>query len=123
MISFTVRMKFRADDRQRVAELLASLAQASRQEPGCVTYVPHAVDGEPDQPAQRDQQATVLGFAERGDAAQAADAVEPRFVAGRGGVEVRLDHAEHSARRQRVQHHRQIAWFENVQRQFAPRQQ
>jgi quinol monooxygenase YgiN len=48
MISFTVRMKFRADDRQRVAELLASLAQASRQEPGCVTYVPHAVDGEPD---------------------------------------------------------------------------
>jgi quinol monooxygenase YgiN len=48
MISFTVRMKFRPQDRQRVAELLALLAHASREEPGCVTYVPHTVDGEPD---------------------------------------------------------------------------
>jgi quinol monooxygenase YgiN len=48
MITFTVRMKFRPDDRQRIAELLVSLAQASRQEPGCATYVPHTVDGEPD---------------------------------------------------------------------------
>lgn len=48
MISFTVRMKFRSDDRERVAELLTSLASASRQEPGCVNYVPHIVDGEPD---------------------------------------------------------------------------
>ena len=48
MISFTVRMKFRSDDRQRVAELLTSLAHASRQEPGCVTYLPHTVDGEAD---------------------------------------------------------------------------
>jgi quinol monooxygenase YgiN len=48
MISFTVRMKFRADDRQRIAEILASLAAASRLEPGCVTYVPHTVEGEPD---------------------------------------------------------------------------
>jgi quinol monooxygenase YgiN len=47
MISFTVRMRFRTEDRQRVAELLASLAHASRQEPGCVTYIPHTVDGEP----------------------------------------------------------------------------
>lgn len=47
MISFTVRMKFRTEDRQRVAELLAALARASRQEPGCVSYVPHTVDGEP----------------------------------------------------------------------------
>ncbi|HTW48865.1 MAG TPA: antibiotic biosynthesis monooxygenase [Acidobacteriaceae bacterium] len=48
MISFTVRMKFRPDDRQRVAELLAALAAASREEAGCVTYVPHTVEGEPD---------------------------------------------------------------------------
>ncbi|HEX4007506.1 MAG TPA: putative quinol monooxygenase [Acidobacteriaceae bacterium] len=48
MISFTVRMKFRSDDRQRVAELLTALARASRQEPGCVAYVPHTVEGEPD---------------------------------------------------------------------------
>lgn len=48
MISFSVRMKFRSDDRHRVAELLTALAEASRKEPGCVTYVPHTVDGEPD---------------------------------------------------------------------------
>jgi quinol monooxygenase YgiN len=48
MISLTVRMKFRPDDRQRVAEILAALAVASRREPGCVTYVPHTVEGEPD---------------------------------------------------------------------------
>jgi quinol monooxygenase YgiN len=48
MISFTVRMKFRPDDRQRVVELLTALVAASRQEPGCVTYVAHTVDGEPD---------------------------------------------------------------------------
>lgn len=48
MISFTVRMKFRSEDRQRVAEVLNALAEASRKEPGCVTYVPHLVEGEPD---------------------------------------------------------------------------
>ena len=36
MISFTVRMKFRSDDRARVAEFLTELAKASRLEPGCV---------------------------------------------------------------------------------------
>lgn len=48
MISFTVRMKFRPDDRARVAEMLTDLARASRQEPGCITYVPHTLEGEPD---------------------------------------------------------------------------
>jgi quinol monooxygenase YgiN len=48
MISFTVRMKFRSEDRQRIAELLTSLALASRQESGCITYLPHTVDGEAD---------------------------------------------------------------------------
>lgn len=48
MISFTVRMKFRPEDRQRIAEMLTALAEASRREPGCVTYVPHTVEGEPD---------------------------------------------------------------------------
>jgi quinol monooxygenase YgiN len=48
MISFTVRMKFRSEDRERIAELLTTLARASRQEPGCVSYIPHTVDGEPD---------------------------------------------------------------------------
>jgi len=48
MISFTVRLKFRPEDRQRVADLLTALAASSRREPGCVTYVPHTVEGEPD---------------------------------------------------------------------------
>jgi quinol monooxygenase YgiN len=48
MISFIVRMRFRSEDRARVAELLTELARASRQEPGCVNYVPHTIDGEPD---------------------------------------------------------------------------
>jgi quinol monooxygenase YgiN len=46
MISFTVRMSFSPDDQAEVAEILRALTLASRQEPGCVTYVPHYVDGD-----------------------------------------------------------------------------
>jgi quinol monooxygenase YgiN len=48
MISFTVRMTFHPEDRQEIAEALRKLADSSRQEPGCVTYVPHYVEGDPD---------------------------------------------------------------------------
>lgn len=48
MVSFTVRMRFAPEDRQQVMEILRELALASRQEPGCATYVPHFVEGEPD---------------------------------------------------------------------------
>ena len=48
MISFTVRMVFSQEDRAEIAEILRSLTTASRQEPGCVSYVPHAVYGDPD---------------------------------------------------------------------------
>jgi len=48
MISYTVRMKFRSEDRERVAEVLTALAKAARKEPGCVHFLPHIVDGEPD---------------------------------------------------------------------------
>lgn len=48
MISFTVRMSFHADDREEIGETLRRLAEASRQEPGCVTYVPHTIVGDPD---------------------------------------------------------------------------
>jgi quinol monooxygenase YgiN len=48
MVSFTVRMRFDTTDREQVTELLRSLAQESRQEPGCVVYVPHRIEGEPD---------------------------------------------------------------------------
>jgi quinol monooxygenase YgiN len=48
MISFTVRMTFSPDDRAEIAEILRALTLASRQEPGCVTYIPHQVDGDRD---------------------------------------------------------------------------
>ena len=46
MISFTVRMRFSAADHDEIAEILRKLTEASRQEPGCVTYVPHFVEGD-----------------------------------------------------------------------------
>ena len=47
MISFTVRLRFRDKDVQQVREMLEALTLASRQEPGCVLYIPHFVEGEP----------------------------------------------------------------------------
>lgn len=47
MISFTVRMKFKPEDREEVQDALRALTAASRQEPGCVAYVPHALEGDP----------------------------------------------------------------------------
>ncbi|WP_263351174.1 putative quinol monooxygenase [Acidicapsa acidisoli] len=48
MVSFTVRLKFAADERAEIAETLRLLAEASRKEPGCVSYIPHQVEGDPD---------------------------------------------------------------------------
>lgn len=48
MVSFTVRLKFSQDDRAEVAEMLRQLTVASRQEPGCVSYIPHQIEGDPD---------------------------------------------------------------------------
>jgi quinol monooxygenase YgiN len=48
MISFAVRLKFAAEDRADVAETLRALAEASRQEPGCVSYIPHYLEEDPD---------------------------------------------------------------------------
>ena len=47
MISFTVRMRFAHEDRAEIADILHELTAASRQEPGCVSYIPHWVQGEP----------------------------------------------------------------------------
>lgn len=60
MVSFTVRMRFDGDDREQVGEMLRALALASRQEPGCLVYVPHRVEGDPD---------TVLIYEQYADAA------------------------------------------------------
>ena len=48
MVSFTVRFTFAPEDRADVAEALRLLTSASRQEPGCVSYIPHHVEGDPD---------------------------------------------------------------------------
>ena len=47
MVSFIVRMRFTAEDREQVANLLRELALATRQEPGCVSYIPHTVEADP----------------------------------------------------------------------------
>ena len=41
MVSFLVRLKFAQEDRAESAEAVQRLAEASRNEPGCVSYVPH----------------------------------------------------------------------------------
>lgn len=63
MISFTVRMRFSPEDRAEIDEILRQLASASRQEPGCVYYIPHRVEGNAD---------TVLIYEQYTDAAAEA---------------------------------------------------
>ena len=48
MVSFAVRLKFAPEDRADIAESLRLLADASRQEPGCISYIPHQVEDDPD---------------------------------------------------------------------------
>ncbi len=48
MISFTVRMRFQPEDRAEIRSILQNLGSASRQEPGCVNYVAHTVESDPD---------------------------------------------------------------------------
>ncbi|MEO6829207.1 MAG: putative quinol monooxygenase [Acidobacteriaceae bacterium] len=46
MISFAVRMRFAQEDRENVLNAVRRLTEASRKEPGCVTYIPHEVGGD-----------------------------------------------------------------------------
>lgn len=72
MISFTVRMRFEPEDHDKVAELLPPLAAASRNEPGCVTYIPHFVEGDP---------ATIVIYEQYKDAdALASHRASPHFA-------------------------------------------
>jgi quinol monooxygenase YgiN len=48
MVSIIVRFKFPGEERAEIAETLRALAEASRQEPGCVNYIPHQVEDDPD---------------------------------------------------------------------------
>ncbi len=47
MVSYIVRMRFAAEDRENVSDILRQLALASRQEPGCVSFIPHTVEDDP----------------------------------------------------------------------------
>jgi quinol monooxygenase YgiN len=46
MLSFIVRLKFEQEEHEEVSEILCNLTAASRKEPGCVSYVPHFVEGD-----------------------------------------------------------------------------
>lgn len=46
MVSFTVRLRFDQEHHDQVAEQLRALTLASRQEPGCVNYVPHFLEAD-----------------------------------------------------------------------------
>ena len=48
MVSVIVRFTFKREDRAEIAEALRLLATASRLEPGCVNFVPHYAEGDPD---------------------------------------------------------------------------
>jgi quinol monooxygenase YgiN len=47
MVSYIVRMRFAAEDRENVGDILRQLALASRQEPGCSAFIPHTVEDDP----------------------------------------------------------------------------
>ncbi len=44
-VTFTVRMRFKGEDKALVREALEGLAESSRAELGCLCYMPHFVDG------------------------------------------------------------------------------
>lgn len=48
MISFIVRLRFAPEDRSAIAEVLRQLAAESRLEEGCISYIPHLQQDNPD---------------------------------------------------------------------------
>jgi len=58
MVSFTVRFTFATEDRAEIAEALRLLTTGSRQEPGCVSYIPHHVEVIPTQSSSTSNTAT-----------------------------------------------------------------
>jgi quinol monooxygenase YgiN len=72
MISFIVRMRFAPEDHDDIERILRELTRMSRHEPGCVTYVPHFVDGDAD--------TVVLYEQYRDEAAVEAHRASPHFA-------------------------------------------
>ena len=48
MISFIVRFRFASEDRAEMADLVHKLAEESRKEPGCLTYLPFHHEDDPE---------------------------------------------------------------------------
>jgi quinol monooxygenase YgiN len=48
LISLAAHLKFASEDRTEVADALRQLAAATRQEPGCVAYLPHQSEDDMD---------------------------------------------------------------------------
>lgn len=46
MLSFTVRLTFSQDEHAEITEMLRQLTLASREEPGCVSYIAHFLEGD-----------------------------------------------------------------------------
>ncbi len=46
MISFIVRLRFSPEDHDDIERILRELTRLSRHEPGCVSYIPHFIDGD-----------------------------------------------------------------------------
>jgi quinol monooxygenase YgiN len=83
MVSFVVWFKFAPEDREEITEMVRHLADASRKEPGCVSYIPHHLQDDPD---------TVMIYEQyRDDAALAAHRESPHFQKyGVGGLLQRM---------------------------------
>ena len=47
MLTFTARSTFAPEDRALATEAARILAEESRKEPGCITYIPYQVDEDP----------------------------------------------------------------------------
>jgi len=48
MLSFTVRMRFPSEAKYDVEQALVELTRHSRLEPGCISYIAHFIEAEPD---------------------------------------------------------------------------
>jgi quinol monooxygenase YgiN len=48
MVSLVVRLTFAPEDRTEMADAVRLLAAESRKEPGCITFIPHHIEGDPD---------------------------------------------------------------------------
>jgi quinol monooxygenase YgiN len=86
MISFAVKMTFAPEDRAEVGESLRELATASRQEPGCINYIPHHSEDDPDTVFIYEQYRDTKALAERGESDCSRLRFLPHSASGAFGI-------------------------------------